>query len=106
MSFLKKMFGGKKRNDTVRKEAGSALGKLSPSERKKVLVDNVIQLINSARLMNGTKPLGDDETPIWKEVLMNAPGEVLSMPVDGVHTHLDVEEYVKDEIRKDPDRYG
>lgn len=98
MSWMSKLFGTEKKSE-------NAHPKVDPLQKKRELAASMISLINSFRQLSGESPVSESEGPIWEKILMEAPENVLRMPFDGKHTSMDVDQYVKDEIRRNPDKY-
>ena len=62
------------------------------NEERSKLILHAIRLVNSHRAVQGLESLSEMELPLWKEILMDAPGSIFK-------NHLSIEKYMKEQIK-------
>ena len=62
------------------------------NEERSKLVLHAIRLVNAYRAVEGLESLSEEELPLWKEILMDAPDTIFK-------NHLNIEKYMKEQIK-------
>lgn len=63
------------------------------NEERAKLVLKVIRSINSHRAVEGLESLSDEDLPLWKDILINAPSAIFV-------NRASVERYVKEKLKQ------